>query len=261
MLMPRDGYRAQWQSGRVRPEHLQAAIAAAGARCTVDELLAGLDGQPMLPPRLPLATDLVDEQRDVGHAVAWRDYITQHVSQHCAAYFDQGQAALGPDGSEGLYASWRQQAVHDLGPAMLMAYPGFSARVAALPADALALIAAARQALQLPAAATESYFSALLMSINAGLVVRLPALAGAYCNTTTRRSCSCWPCVWPGNGCCTAAIPRSAWRPAGQGLERLRPRDCKRPACARDRLAVAGGARTQRPGAAVPWSGTGTGCG
>ena len=166
MLMPRDGYRAQWQSGRVRPEHLQAAIAAAGARCTVDELLAGLDGQPMLPPRLPLATDLVDEQRDVGHAVAWRDYITQHVSQHCAAYFDQGQAALGPDRSEGLYASWRQQAVHDLGPAMLMAYPGFSARVAALPADALALIAAARQALQLPAAATESYFSALLMSIN-----------------------------------------------------------------------------------------------
>ncbi len=166
MLMPRSWYREQWQAGRIRRADLQAAIAAAG-RCDPPEaLLAALDRESALPERLPLATDLVDAQRDLGHAMAWRDTITHHVSQCCAAYFDQGQAAWGPDRSGGLYPSWLRHSAHDLGPAMLMGYPGFKARLRALPADPLALIAAATQALCIPQEANEAYFTALLMSIN-----------------------------------------------------------------------------------------------
>ncbi len=166
MLMSRDGFRRQWQAGQVDRRHLQAAITAAESAETVETLLASLDARPALPARLPLATDLVDAHRDLGHAMAWRDYITHHISQCCAAFFDQGQAAWGPDREGGLYPSWLRQSAHDLGPGMLMGYPGFSARLARLPDQPQALIAAAMDALQVPAAAQEAYFTALLMSIN-----------------------------------------------------------------------------------------------
>lgn len=166
MLMSRDSFLQHWQAGKVGHRHLQAAIAAAGSTETVDTLLASLQTRPALPARLPLATDLIDAQRDLGHAMAWRDYITHHISQCCAAFFDQGQAAWGPDREGGLYPSWLRQSARDLGPGMLMGYPGFSARLARLPHAPVALIAAATQALQVPAAAQEAYFTALLMSIN-----------------------------------------------------------------------------------------------
>ncbi len=166
LLMSREGFRQQWQAGEVGRQHLQAAITAAASTETVDTLLASLDFRPALPTRLPLATDLVDAHRDLGHAMAWRDYITHHISQCCAAFFDQGQAAWGPNREGGLYPSWLRQSAHDLGPGMLMGYPGFSSRLALLPQEPQALISAAMQALQVPAAAHEAYLTALLMSIN-----------------------------------------------------------------------------------------------
>jgi hypothetical protein len=166
MLMPRSWYREHWQAGRIKKSHLQAAIDAADANCSVDDLVATLKAPPALPDRLPLATDLVDARRDTSHHKAWRDYVTHHVSQGTAAYFDQGQAAWGPDRSGGLYASWRRQSEHDFGPAMLMGYHGFSQRLRKLPSDPIALIDAAVPALRIPEEGREAYFTALLMSIN-----------------------------------------------------------------------------------------------
>jgi hypothetical protein len=166
MLMPRRWFRGEWQAGRVTPADLQAAIDASGAGCSVDELVSSLTTEPALPGRLPLAPDLVDARRDTRHHMAWRDYVTHHLSQGTAAYFDQGQAAWGPDHRGGLYASWRLQSEHDFGPAMLMGYHGFSQRLRRLPTDPIALIDAAVRALRIPAEACEAYFTALLMSIN-----------------------------------------------------------------------------------------------
>jgi uncharacterized protein YbcC (UPF0753/DUF2309 family) len=166
MLMPKPFYRQHWDAGRIGRSDLQAAIAAAGARCTVEDLLAHLDAAPTMPSRLPLATDLVDARRDLSHAPAWRDYITYHVSQGCAAYFDNGQAAWHPDRAGGLYPSWLRQSAHDFGPGMLMGYRGFSERLARLPADPVELIEHALRVIRIPAEAREAYFTALLMSIN-----------------------------------------------------------------------------------------------
>ena len=166
MLMPRRWYGEHWQAGRIGRQHLQAAITAAGATVLVDDVIAGLDNPLAMPARLPLATDIVDAQRDLGHAMAWRDYITHHISQTSGAYFDQGQAAWGPDHSGGLYPSWLRQSAHDFGPAMLMGYSGFTQRLAALPHAPTDLITAALRALCVPAAAREAYLTALLMSIN-----------------------------------------------------------------------------------------------
>ncbi len=166
MLMPRSWYGQHWQSGRIGHQHLQAAIQAARAEVSVDELIVALNNKPTLPARLPLATDLVDAQRDLGHAMAWRDYITHHISQICGAYFDQGQADWGPDHQGGLYPSWLRQSAHDFSPAMLMGYSGFTQRLAALPTEPTALIAAALHALRVPPQAHEAHFTSLLMSIN-----------------------------------------------------------------------------------------------
>lgn len=166
LLMPRHWYGQHWQAGRIGHAHLQAAIDAAGANVSVEALVAGLSQSVALPARLPLATDLVDAQRDLGHAMAWRDYITHHISQTCGAYFDQGQADWGPDHQGGLYTSWLRQSAHDFSPAMLMGYSAFTQRLAALPSEPTALITAALQALRVPAEAHEAYFTALLMSIN-----------------------------------------------------------------------------------------------
>ncbi len=166
MLMPRTWYRAQWDAGRLDRDDLQAAITAAHATCTVDALIEALQAAPPATQRLPLATDLVDARRDLGHAMAWRDYVTHHVSQCCAAYFDGGQAAWGPDREGGLYPSWLRQSAHDFGPPMLMGETGFTRRLAELPAEPLGLISAALRALRVPAAAQEAYCTALLMSIN-----------------------------------------------------------------------------------------------
>jgi uncharacterized protein len=166
MLMPREWFAEQRRAGRIGAEPLAAAIRADGGRTTPAELEAALAAPSPLPSRLPLASDLVDARRDLGHAMAWRDYITHHVSQCCAAYFDQGQAAWGPDRSGGLYPSWLRQSSHDFGPAMLMGDTGFTRRLAALPADPGALIEQATRALRIAPAAREAYYSALLMSIN-----------------------------------------------------------------------------------------------
>ena len=166
MLMPRSWYGEHWQAGRITRAHLLEAIEATRANCTVEELVASLDATPSFPGRLPLATDLVDARHYTHHHMAWRDYVTHHVSQGTAAYFDQGQAAWGPDHSGGLYASWRRQSEHDFGPSMLMGYHGFSQRLRALPADPIALIDAAVSALRIPQEGREAYFTALLISIN-----------------------------------------------------------------------------------------------
>jgi len=166
MLMPRNWYREQWQAGRITKADLSEAIEATGANSTAEELVADLTASLSFPGRLPLATDLVDARRDTSHHTAWRDYVTHHVSQGTAAYFDQGQAAWGPDRSGGLYACWRRQSEHDFGPSMLMGYRGFSQRLRKLPSDPIALIDAAVPVLSIPQEGREAYFTALLMSIN-----------------------------------------------------------------------------------------------
>ena len=166
MLMPRRWYGDHWQAGRISKAHLQAAITAAGASTSVEDLVAGLNDAVARPARLVLATDLVDATRDLGHKMAWRDYVTHHISQCCGTYFDQGQAAWHPDRSGGLYPSWLRQSTHDFSPAMLMGFGRFTQQLATLPTDPSALIAEALKALGVPTDAHEAYFTALLMSVN-----------------------------------------------------------------------------------------------
>ncbi len=165
LVMPRSFYGAEWQAGRLTQAHLQAAIDAAGADCNIDELIDSMTrNAPAAKPHV-LMTTLADSQRDLTHALAWVDFVTHQISQHCAAYFDVSQAAWNPE-RVGLYASWARQLANDHSTALLMGYKGFNQKAASLPHNPRALIAAATQALGLKAEHCADYYTALLMSIN-----------------------------------------------------------------------------------------------
>lgn len=173
LVMDRSFYSAQWRAGAFERRHLQwalqncpQALLASGSSMSVDGLIAALDQPPAGIRRLPLVTDASDAQRDLTQAMAWNDVVTHHISQHCAAYFDEHQAAWSLDRSRGLYATWREQAQSDIGPALLTGFQGWSAKVRQLPQQPQALIAWVCHALDVPDDACASYFSALLLSVN-----------------------------------------------------------------------------------------------
>ncbi len=165
LVMPRSFYEAEWQAGRLTQAHLQGAIDATLADCTVDELINSMTIQRSGVQQQALVTTLADSQRDLSHAMAWVDFVTHQISQHCAAYFDVSQAAWNPE-RVGLYASWARQLANDHSTALLMGYTGFSQQAASLPQNPRALIAAATQALGITAEQRTDYYTALLMSIN-----------------------------------------------------------------------------------------------
>ena len=165
LVMPRSFYHAEWQAGRLTQAHLQAAINAVNANCKVDDLIDSLTHETQAAKPQMLMTALADSQRDMSHAMAWGDFVTHQISQHCAAYFDVSQAAWNPE-RVGLYASWAKQLARDHSTALLMGYAGFSQKAASLSHDPRELIASATQALGIQSEQCADYYTALLMSIN-----------------------------------------------------------------------------------------------
>lgn len=171
MTLPRSHYAGAWQAGRLRAEHLQAALASAMATASeplpsADELVAALSQPEPAAQPLPLVTTLVDAQRDLSHAPSWTEHVLHQTSQTCASYFDEQQARWHPDKSAGLYATWLQLAELDKAPRLLLGLHGHNARVQALPRDPMALIDQATTALGVAPEQAQTYFSALLLSIN-----------------------------------------------------------------------------------------------
>ncbi len=166
LLMPRSWYREQFDAGRVHERHVAQAIAITGATRTVAAVMATLGRNESVPAHWRLMTDAADVGRDLGHAMPWVEYVARHISQTCAAYFDEGQARWTPDREWGLYPLWRELAVHDGGPRLLMKLHGFREAAAALPVDPRALITEALDALDVPREFREQYLAALLLSVN-----------------------------------------------------------------------------------------------
>ena len=154
-----------WIAGRLKAEHLQTAIQRHGSPLNTSELMAAMQ-TPEPPLRaLPLITERMQALLPAA-PLPWRDIATHQISQHCAAFFDAGQARWGMDRRAGLLATWQRQIAADQGLPWLSSQRAVVARIAALPADPLLLISDALQALAIPATARTHYLSALLLSIN-----------------------------------------------------------------------------------------------
>lgn len=167
LLMPRSWYAQEWRAKRLRPEHLREAIAQSGAKKVTEAHLSGLLRIP--DPgvrRRPLVVDVMDARCQRELEVSWRDYIVERISRFCASYFDDGQAQVRPVRDDGLYASWRNQAESDRGPALFMDLKEYRSAVAALPNTADEVMALVSSDLGVPATELEPYLSALLLDIN-----------------------------------------------------------------------------------------------
>ena len=186
LTMPRAWYREQWLAGRLTCADLQAAAehwldeaaVTAGAGATtlapnvealLDALLDALeragrdDTHPS--PRLPLATTLAEGPYLPGQPVRWAELVVHQVSQHCAAWFDDGQAAWRPDSRSGLYASWCERMAFDRTLPSSAGRSSVNACATALPSDPQAVVAAVADLLCIADTDLEEWCEALLLDV------------------------------------------------------------------------------------------------
>ena len=165
-LMSPSYYRKCWQDGVISRYALEASIREANSAWSVKDVLDRLDDATHVETSgLPLITDWLDQERDTVHEVSWKNFVTHQVSQHCAAFFDDGQSSWKIDRSGGLYASWLRQVHKDYSPCLLMGLKHFRALTAALPATSTELLETGVREIGLAPESQESYFIGLLISI------------------------------------------------------------------------------------------------
>lgn len=88
------------------------------------------------------------------------------TSQHCAAWFDAGQAGWTLDRAAGLLGSWRTQLAADRSIVWRQGRGWLRRRLQAWPTDAVALIGAALDHLAVPPAGRTAYLTAQLLALN-----------------------------------------------------------------------------------------------
>jgi uncharacterized protein len=167
LRMPLAWYREQWRAGQMGLDDLRAVSASESEAAALAKMLDG-QGEGPQPERVALICDLADRTRDLTHAMSWRAFVLQHISQQCAAYFDQHQAAWHPTSDAGLYASWRIFAGADRSPAALLGAHDVMSRLHAAPPNPDLAITQALQRLGFSgasASALEGYLTALLCSV------------------------------------------------------------------------------------------------
>lgn len=164
LTMPRAWFRALQAEGTLRDEHLALAIERSGAAVDLGVLKRALALDSPAPHRLPLVTDLAGA---VPHAAqSWSEVAAHQISQHCAAFFDDGQARWHLAAEAGLLGTWREQIAADRGIAWQRGRAAMLQHLATLPADPLALIGTVLDRLALPADVRPAYLTALLLSVN-----------------------------------------------------------------------------------------------
>ncbi|WP_157269596.1 YbcC family protein [Azohydromonas aeria] len=167
LTMQRRWYREQFMQRRFGTEHLEAVAARGDAGFTAAQLAAALDDTAAPVERVALMSDLCDTGEPPPGGLTWTELLTHQLGQHCAAFFDAGQARWRLDAAEeGLYASWRRALAADRGIPWRQGRRAVAARLRALPADARTLIAEALAALGLPEAGRTAYLTALLLNVN-----------------------------------------------------------------------------------------------
>lgn len=117
--------------------------------------------------RLPLITDVADRERAGHRQVRWTDFVLNQLSRATAACLGNGPGLWMPTQaqSHNLYELWKEIASNDAAPLLLMDTHGTKHAIAALPENAIHMIALLMDELQVPEFAQEDYCTALLLSV------------------------------------------------------------------------------------------------
>ncbi|WEJ62445.1 YbcC family protein [Thiomicrorhabdus lithotrophica] len=112
-------------------------------------------------------SDFVDSGRDRQHMMAWRDEITQQISQFCADYFrERPLNVCFNEHYSGIYSAWLETTRKDWGLEILMAEDGLTEQFLELPEKAEDLLAEAFGTLGVGDAQLADYIHALLLDEN-----------------------------------------------------------------------------------------------
>ncbi|WP_033921150.1 YbcC family protein [Sphingomonas sp. 37zxx] len=164
VTMPRDWYQARIADGGITDADLADALASAPVSTRPANLFAlklaarraSADATGALPTIANLAAAV--------SGIDWPGLIAERFGAWAAGYFDEGQALWAAPRDGGAYGVWRAMATHDITPE-IAGLPGFAAYVAKAPEAAADAIARVVETIGLPAAATETYFHQMLMTL------------------------------------------------------------------------------------------------
>jgi len=163
VTMPRAWYLARIADGRLTTDDLAGALSAsphAGRPRDVAALKAAAAAARPAPAALPTVADLAGQAtgRD------WPGLVADRIGAWAGGYFDAGQALWAAPRTPNAWAVYRAYATHDLTPE-IQGLKDFAAFVAQAPDDPLEAIERAVARLGLPAAALDTYFHQLLLSL------------------------------------------------------------------------------------------------
>ena len=136
LTMPRRWYAQRIADGRIDDADLSAALDRKGS---VDVDLALLKQSSAVERDAPVALATVADLAAQVLKTDWQGIIDDRIGAWASAFFDQGQAMWPLPRARGAYASWRDQAQHDLTPEIL-GLSGFARFVADLPETAQAAL-------------------------------------------------------------------------------------------------------------------------
>ncbi len=166
LTMPRTWFRSRLDAGAFTDRHLARAIDQLGAPMRVDDVRRAIAQEEPVWPIWRLMTDVVDDTRDVARQGTWREFVREHLSHVCGAWFGEGQARWPAEREGGLYGLWHRMATQDAGVRLRMGLRGFREAAAELPADPRTLLTEGLEELGVPAALRAEYCTALLLSVS-----------------------------------------------------------------------------------------------
>ncbi|CAA6812298.1 MAG: Hypothetical transmembrane protein coupled to NADH-ubiquinone oxidoreductase chain 5 homolog [uncultured Thiotrichaceae bacterium] len=164
-LMPKSYFQQTWMES-IFPEHLQQALDEADSEWSVSTLEHYLIEDDKYCHWHNIS-DFVDSGRDRKHKMAWRDEITQQISQFCADFFRiKPDVKCYAEGYKGMYRSWLDSARHDRGIEILMAEDGLTEQFEHLPERPEELLSLAFEGLGVEEKDIADYAHALLLDVN-----------------------------------------------------------------------------------------------
>lgn len=157
---PRFYYVQKLRDGTIRDDDIVGAIASRESFAKLDlaQIKQGVSNEPVSSAPLPSLASIASafDGRD------WEGLIGDRISSFASGYFDAGQALWAAPQDQGLFASWRHFAMHDLTPE-LSGLSGFASHVAHAAATADAAFSNACRGLGIGEPGT--YFHQLLVSM------------------------------------------------------------------------------------------------
>ena len=163
VTMPRSWYRERIAEGSITDADLLDALANA-PRGRRPPNLGALKAAVRLPgpavSALPTIADLAAE----ASGIDWPGLITERFGAWAAGYLDEGQALWAAPRGRGAYAAWRAVATHDLTPE-IVGLPGFATQVSQAPEVGADAVASVVERIGLSAAAAQTYFHQMLMTL------------------------------------------------------------------------------------------------